>query len=140
MASVLYNSLTEDISNGNVIFGTHSFYVMLLGSSYTPDKDLHTRRSDVTNEITSPGYTTGGSPVAVTVVKYNQTDETTVTFGQVTFATLTAQVAKCAYYRRRGGAASLDELVACVEYPATQNLIGQPFTTGATIIRLKNQS
>ena len=49
MASLIYNSLLEDIATGAVDLNTDTFKAMLVTDSYTADKDAHTKRSDVTN-------------------------------------------------------------------------------------------
>mgnify|MGYP000402675218 CR=1 FL=1 len=64
MASLIYNSAVRDEAVGNIDFDTDTFYGMLVTSTYTPNKDTHTKRSDVTNEVTGTGYTAGGMAVS----------------------------------------------------------------------------
>ncbi len=51
--------------------------VLLVTDSYTPDYDLHDFRSDLTNEVTGTGYTTGGNALTST--------ELTIASGILTF-------------------------------------------------------
>ena len=63
MADVLYNSFKRDIMNGSIDLDTDTINVMLVTSTYTPDQDAHTKRSDITNEVSGTGYTAGGSRI-----------------------------------------------------------------------------
>jgi len=67
MASLIYNSVLNDIARSNVDFDTDTFKTMLTTSAYTENKDTHAKRSDVTSEVVGTGYTAGGTTVAVTV-------------------------------------------------------------------------
>jgi len=64
MPSLIYNSFFEDLARGAIDLDTDTIRVMLVTSSYTENKDTHTKRSDVTNEITGTGYTAGGVTAA----------------------------------------------------------------------------
>ena len=61
MADVIYNSFKRDIMNGSIDLDTDTIKVMLVTSTYTPNQDTHTKRSDVTNEVSGTGYTAGGA-------------------------------------------------------------------------------
>ena len=95
MASLIYNSCLNDMATGAIDFDTDTFKIMLVTSSYTPNKDTHTKRSNVTNEITGTGYTSGGTTTTVTVTNDTANDRIDIDFSDVswTSATLTAAAA-----------------------------------------------
>lgn len=127
MASLIYNSFMDDLSKGNVK-STDTYYVMLVTSSYTPNKDTHTKRSDVTNEVSGTGYTAGGAASAVTLTLDTSTDKETWAFADVTWPTSTITARGAVIYKHRGGASSADELVAYVDFSGNISTAGSTFT------------
>jgi hypothetical protein len=139
MASLIFNSFWDDKDRGNIVPSVDTFYVMLCTSAYTPDKDAHTKRSDVTNEIAAGnGYTAGGAACAVTITKDTANDKQILSFAQVDWANATITARKAVYYKRRGGAATADELVAVVEAVGDVVSTNGTFSQGATTINLQN--
>lgn len=138
MASLIYNSAIDDMARNNIDFDTNTFKAMLVTSSYTPNKDTHDRRDDVTNEVTGTGYTAGGATSTVTVTKDTANDKVTIQFGAVSWASSTITARGCVYYKSRGGASSADELVAYNDFGADVSTAGGTFDIGATIITLQN--
>lgn len=117
MASVLYNSFKRDIMNGAIDLDTDTIHVMLVTSTYTPNIDTHTKRSDITNEVTGTGYTAGGAALASKVVSVDNTDDEGVfdaADSSWTTATITARGA--VLYKNRGGVSSADELIGYVDF------------------------
>ncbi len=116
MASIVFSSFPLDVFNGNCNT-THTFKAMLTTSAYTEDRNAHTKRSSITNEVTGTGYTAGG--VTVTMTGTLDTASTppklTVTTGAAVWPASTITARKLVIYRARGGAASVDELVCCVD-------------------------
>jgi len=90
---------------------------MLTTSGYTEDRNAHTKRSNVTNEVTGTGYTAGG--VTVTLTATLDTASTPprlmVTTSAAVWPTSTTTARRLVVYRSRGGASSVDELVCCVD-------------------------
>lgn len=138
MASLIYNSCLEDLSNNNIDFGADTFKVMLVTSSYTPDKDTHDKRNDVTNEVTGTGYTAGGATSACTVTKDVANDKVTLGFAAVNWSTSTITAAGAVIYKSRGGASSADELVAYIDFGGNVSSAGGTFSIGASTITLQN--
>lgn len=138
MASLIYNSAIDDMARGAIDFDTDTFKAMLVTSSYTPDKDTHTKRSNVTNEVTGTGYTAGGVTSAVTVTKDTANDKVTIQFGSISWATSTITARGCVYYKSRGGASSADELVAYNDFNADVSSSGGTFSIAASTITLQN--
>lgn len=129
MANVIYNSFKRDIMNGSINLATDTIKAMLVTSTYTADQDAHTRRSDVTNEVTGTGYTAGGSALAGKAVTVDNTDNEGVfdaTDLTWTAATITARGA--VLYKSRGGASSADELIAYLDFGADKTATAGDFT------------
>lgn len=117
MASLVYNSMLEDLARGAIDFDTDTFYVMLVTNAYTANKDTHVKRSDVTaNETTGTNYTAGGSATTVTVTKDLVNDRLDISFSTVTWATATITARAAVIYKHRGGASTADELVAYIDF------------------------
>jgi hypothetical protein len=138
MASLIYNSFHEDLARGNIDLDSNTFRMMLVTSSYTPNKDTHDKRDDVTNEVTGTGYTAGGITVAVTVTRDNTNDRTTVQFDAGSWANSTITAAAAVVYRSRGGAASADELVFYNDFGGNITTSSTTFSIGASTITLQN--
>jgi len=138
MASLIFNSWMDDVSNGNVK-ATDTFYGMLVDSTYTPNKDTHTKRSDVTGEIAGTGYTAGGAVTACTPSLDTSVDQELWTFADIAWAAATITNARAVVvYKHRGGAASADELVFYGDFGANQSSVAATFTahfTSALIIQ-----
>lgn len=128
MASLVYNSFVEDLNEGNVVPAVDTFRLMLVTSAYTPNKDTHTRRSDVTNEVVGPGYAAGGEIVTITVVPDLVNDLTTLTLSNPSWAASTITARAGVIYKARGGLASADELVGYGDFGADVSSSGTTFT------------
>lgn len=138
MASIIYNSFLDDVFRGNIDCDTDTFYVLLVTSSYTEDKDVHDKRDDVTNEVSGTGYTAGGVAATVTVTKDTANDRIDVSLGSATWASSTITARKAVYYKRRGGAASADELVAVNDFGSDVITSSGTFTLNASTVRIQN--
>jgi hypothetical protein len=115
MASLVYNTGVYSAVTGAIDFDTDTFYMMLVTSSYTPDKDTHEDRADVTNEVSGSGYSTGGQSVTVTVTQDNTNDRIDVDFADVTWSSSTITAAAAVVYKSTGAAAT-DLLVAYLDF------------------------
>jgi len=115
MASLIYNSCLDDTVKGSIDFDTDTFKMILVTSSYTAAK-THAKRSDVTNEVSGTGYTTGGNAAAVTCTKDNTNNREDITFAITSWTTATITARAGVIYKSRGGLASADELVAYVDF------------------------
>jgi hypothetical protein len=138
MASLIYNSCIDDTARGNIDFDTDTFKAMLVTSSYTPNKDSHDKRDDVTNEASGTGYTAGGATSTVTVTKDNTNDKVTIQLGAVSWSGSTITARGCVYYKSRGGASSADELVAYNDFGSDVSSGGGTFSISASLITLQN--
>ena len=138
MASLIFNSFHRDLATGAIDCDTDTFKVLLVTSSYTPNKDTHDKRDDITNEVTGTGYTAGGATSAVTVTLDTANDKTTIQFGAVSWATSTITARGAVIYKSRGGASSADELVAYNDFGSDISTTAGTFSLAASTITLQN--
>jgi len=117
MANAVYNSFKRDIANGSIDLDTDTIKVMLVTSSYSPDIDAHTKRSDITNEVSGTGYSSGGSALAnKTVTADNTNDRGKFDADDLSWSTATITARGAVLYKSRGGASSADELICYVDF------------------------
>jgi len=138
MASLIYNQMFGRWANGNINFGSDSFKVMLLTSAYTENKDTHTYRSDLTNEVSGAGYTAGGNAVTFSVTVDTTNDRLDITLGGTTWPSSTITARKAAYYKARGGAPTADELIALNDFGSDVVTSSGTFTLNASTLRIQN--
>lgn len=139
MASLIYNSAVRDEATGAIDYDTDTFYAMLVDATYTPNKDTHTKRSDVTGEVTGTGYSAGGTPVTVTVGAVDTVnDRVVVTFAAHSWSTATITARAEVIYKRRGGASSADELVFFNDFGANITSTAGTFAVAASTITKQN--
>lgn len=139
MASLIFNSFWDDLGKGAIDLDTDTIKAMLVTSSYSENKDTHTKRSDVTNEVSGTGYSTGGATVTVAVSKDTAADKITYTLNATTLSgTTITGIRKAVYYKSRGGASSADELIAVADYGADTTTSSQDFTLPQARIVIQN--
>jgi hypothetical protein len=112
--------------------------VMLVTSSYTPDQFAHSRRDDITNEVTGTGYTAGGATCTGAVTRNDGAGTITITFGSVNWPSSTVTAAGAVYYKSRGGASSADEIAVFNDFEANVSSSSSTFTVAATTITINN--
>jgi hypothetical protein len=139
MASLIYNSAIDDIARGAIDFDTDTFKIMLVTSAYTPNKDTHLKRSDITNEATGPGYIAGGVILATAVTKNIANDKVVIDFPAVSWNNSSITARGCIYYKSRGGASSADELVAYTDFGFDASSSLSTLIVNASTITLQNQ-
>ena len=113
--SLTYTSFYYDICTGAVDLDTDTFKMLLVTSSYTPDK-IHDKRNDITNEVSGTGYTAGGNAVTVTVAQDNTNSRVTIDFTVTSWTSSTITARGGVIYKSRGGASSADELVCYLDF------------------------
>lgn len=126
MADFTFNSAKKYIANGTIDLDTDTLYILLTTSSYTPDQDNHEFRSDVTNELAaSGGYATGGFALTGQAVTQDNVGNRAVFDADDWVQSLTFTGARWGIlYKHRGGAASADELIRCIDFGSAQNATG----------------
>jgi hypothetical protein len=136
MASYQYTSYFNDVFKGNIDMDTDTFKVMLVTSSYTPSRN-HTKRSDITNEVSGTGYTAGGNTATVTVSAVDTTNNRQdCVLGGTTWSTSTITARYAVYYKSRGGASSADELVGINDFGADVITTAGTFTLNSSTSRV----
>lgn len=138
MASLIFDSFLDDIMRGNIVVAADSFKCVLVTSSYSPNKKTHTKRSDVTNEVTGTGYSAGGAAATFTVTKDAANDRQEVELGAVSWGSATITAAGAVYYKARGGASSADELVAYIDFGGNIVSTDGTFALTASTVRIRN--
>lgn len=138
-ASIIFDSFNNDLASGAVVPSTDTYYVMLVTSSYTPVKGTHTKRSDVTNEVTGTGYTSGGAVTTASVTNDTTNHRLDITFSDVNWTTSTITAAAAVIYKHRGGASSADNLVAYIDFGGNVSTTAGTFTAHFTgPLRIQN--
>lgn len=137
MASLIYNSFFEDLAKADIDLDTATIKVMLVTSAYAENKDTHTKRSDVTNEVTGTGYTAGGATVTATVTKDTTNDRLDISLGGTTWSTSTITARKAVYYVDTGNAAT-DQLIAVNDFGSDVVTSAGTFTLNASTLRIQN--
>jgi hypothetical protein len=139
MPSNLYDSCHRDVATGAIDFDTDTFYALITTNTYVPDRAAHSKRNQVTNEVSGTGYTAGGVAVTPTVTLDTTLHRTVVTFGVVNFGTLTLSGARhVVYYKRRGGAASADELIGNVDLGSDKSFANESFSVSTSSLRFQS--
>lgn len=139
MASLIFNPAVRAQAVGNIDFDTDTFWSMLVTSAYTPNKDTHDFRDDVTNEVSGTGYTAGGHVVSVSVAAVDTTnDRVVITIASHNWASSTITARGEVVYKRRGGASSADEIIYYNDFGADITSTAGTFTVAASTITLQN--
>jgi hypothetical protein len=116
MASLIYNSCIRDAIVGNIDFDNDTFKMILVTSSYSASK-THSKRSDLTNEVSGTGYTAGGNACTVSVAAVdNVNNDVEISFSVTSWTSATITARGGVIYKARGGASSADELVGYVDF------------------------
>jgi hypothetical protein len=138
MTSIIYDSCLDDSARGNIDFDTDTFWCMLVTSAYTPSKTTHTKRSDVTNEVSGTGYTAGGQVATFTATKDTVNNREDISLGAESWAASTITARGAVYYKHRGGLASADELVAYIDFGSDITSTAGTFALTASTLRMQN--
>lgn len=137
MASLIHNSLMYDGLTGAVDIDTDTFKMMLVNSGYSASKS-HSRRNQVTNEVTGTGYTAGGQIIVPTISVSNTTNSLTITIPQATWAGSTITARGAVVYKARGGASSADELLCYIDFLQDIVTSNEPFIVQQTTLTQQN--
>lgn len=118
MADIVYNSALLDIATGIIDLDTDTFYIMLASAAYTPDRDVHAFRSDITNELPAAGgYVIGGFALTGVAVAQDNPGDRVIMDANDWVQALTFTGARWGImYKSRGGAATADELVKVFDF------------------------
>lgn len=118
MADIIYNSALLGVGTGVLDFDTDTFYILLADATYVPDRDTHAYRSDITGELPATGgYVVGGFALTGMAVAQDNPGDRVVIDANDWVQALTFTGARWGVmYKRRGGAATADELVKVFDF------------------------
>lgn len=74
--SKFFSKFFQSLMSKEIHLGSDTIKLMICNSSYTPDQDIHRYKSDVTSEVSGPGYVAGGATVANINIAYDPTTNT----------------------------------------------------------------
>lgn len=134
----VYNSAMKDEAIGSIDYDTDTFFVLLVGPGYTFDRKLHTKRSDITDEVVADGYTEGGQEASIVITEDAINDRTEIELGGSIWNPSTITAYGAVYYKSRGGAASADELVYYNDFGMAVSSTNAAFTLAFSMIRKQN--
>lgn len=129
LPSLIYDSAVDGMAAGTIQFASDSFRVMLV-AGYTPSKDGHSSRADVTGEVSGSGY--AAAMVAATVIADPATDRTDIELGGATWPASTISASGAVYYT------SSDELVCYVDFGGVISSLAGAFTLQPSTISIHN--
>lgn len=132
MASAFYGKFIQSgFDNGltkvNFASGGDTIKVALVTSSYTPDFDAHDFFNDITNEITSSGYTAGGATLGSQTVTLNTTDNRIVFDGADTSWASSSITARGAVVYKSTGDSATSPLIAYIDFTTDRTSDGGTF-------------
>ena len=133
MSNVVPDSLLRDMGTGAVDLDNDTFYMMLLTASFAPSKAFSKRSDIIAFEVTGgTGYAAGGQACTVTQVLNGGQHRYEIAHSDVAWASSSGWSAHYhAIYKRRGGAASADELVVMGDFLGDIPALGGTFTVRA---------
>lgn len=130
--SMVYDSFLYDTASGTVV-KTDTFKCVLVTSAYTENRGAHTRRSDVTNEVTGTGYTAGGNTVVPTFTNDTTNHRLTIVIPTTTWVSSTITARKMVCYKSTGTAAT-DPLLFVNDFGADVSTTAATFTVNSSTI------
>jgi len=125
---MFYDSFKKEVADGTIDLDTNTIYSMLVSSTYAFDADIHTRRSDITGEVTGTGYTAGGAAITSKAVTKNDSSDAGVFDGaDVTWAGSTITARGVIIYKSTGSSAT-DNLICFIDFGVDKSSAGGNFT------------
>ena len=127
MPDLKYNSFIEEFAEGVHDFENGSYKVMMTTNSYVPNAATHSKRSDVTNEVTGTGYASGG----IAVVNLTATESggvVTVDIDDPSWASSSIANARYMILYQDVGSAATDRLVMAYDFGSDQTSSNGAFT------------
>lgn len=129
MANVFPNAAKKNLMNGSIDLDTDTFKVSLHTSSFSPNIDTLDYRDDLTNEVSSSGYTAGGATLASLVVTAeNSNDRGKWDAADASWSGVTLTARYAVVCKIRGGAASADEVVGVYDFGSDITATAGTFT------------
>lgn len=129
MADVIPNYFKVELAKNNVDLASDSFSLALLDSNHSNNVDTQENLDDVNgNEVSGPGYSSGGQGIANTTVNRNDTDDQAEFDGDdVTFSNSTIDASYAVIYQDTG-TASTSTIVAILDFGGQKSSDNGDFT------------
>lgn len=119
VTATVYVPALEHLTDADFDWLADDIRVALVASGYTPNTDTHAYFSDVTNEVTGTGYTAGGAALGTkTRTLDTATNKVTLDAADTSWPGAVVTPRYAVVYKKRGGAASADELLLLVDFGA----------------------
>lgn len=142
MANIVFNSAIRDLFNGDIDFNADTFKLALFGSTYRAiadetKRDSHAVRSDLSDEITGSGYSSGGITLgSVTVTMDTATNEVYVDLADPTFSSVTLSGVQYGVLYKSTGVAANDRLVLGIDIYALNSNASVSVTNGNLVLQV----
>lgn len=141
MANRTSNRAKLDLLKGLIIFGTHTFKIILMKTGFAFDIDSHGVYADVsTNEYatTTTGYTTGGATLAnISVTQDNALDVGKVTANNVSWTAASGSIGPCPGAIIYDDTHANDVIVGYIDFAGDKTVVdGGVFTISNIIIHV----
>jgi len=133
MANVIYGKALHSLLKADLDFDTLTVKAMLVGTTYdaiaaNTKRDSHNFRSDVTDEVTGTGYSSGGVALTgLTVTRDDANDIYYVDADDPSWAGASFTAYGMVFYKDTGNAAT-DILLGYVSFGGAQTVTAQTFT------------
>lgn len=128
MADLVYNNFKELLLKKDTNLASDTLKLMLLTSSYTPDRDAHDFIDDCSaNEVSGAGYTAGGATLSgQSVTQDNTDDEGVFDANDVSWSTATITARYAVLYRDTGTPAT-SPVIAVWDFSTDKSSSGGTF-------------
>lgn len=108
---------------------TDTIKISLHTVTYTPDQDAHDFYNDVTNEVSSSGYTAGGATLASKTTAYDTaSNETRLDAADPSWTAVTFTTRYAIIYSDTAGAATTDPVLTYIDFGADQTIASGNFS------------
>lgn len=142
MSDVVYNSFLKGVADGSIDLGG-TIKLVLVGSSYVPDRDAHAFRDDLSDEKTGTNWPAGGKPLAgVTLTQDDANDRAVLGANNLTTSNVSIAGVRAAVAYISTGDPATDPLIAYLDFgeekTATNTFLTLAF--GAGIVRWRQST
>lgn len=124
----LYNEALASFAKGEIAWLTDQINVTLHTSGYTPNLDTHQFFSDVTNELSGGGYTSGGYILATKTVTSDTTNDRVELSAANTVITGFTGTFRYIIVRKFNATASASRLISVIDLGSDQNFTNETCT------------
>jgi hypothetical protein len=132
MSSCIFDSFLYSLATGQINISTATFKVMQVSASFTPDRGVHSLKSQVTNEVTGTNWTTGGIIIPVSVSVDTVNHQTNFLIGPFEQNNVTISNIRYSIIYEASGIDSTSNLVAYIDWGTSISKTAEPLALGVT--------